>query len=853
MSSREPNAKSDLRWYRPLLCCAAVCLLHSPQPDHSSALDLDVGIPPGSPVTWGQRFPSITPRRGPLFPITPRGSVAKAGKGSIRKASAKDPENNKSRTVVHAEIVEMDVHVSSSFGVVRILTMDILNHLTWLARTPKTAASGPITGPHGAGPGGLPRVSDAMFWSGMSALLRLMLHPQLVSEKEAIAHLIELGEPALAVLGIAKSERSLRGTCREIEKRIPTRRSGAAPLPGKTPRAAMLKRFLASELTVAYPYDPEGGFGRRFLLMAEELEPYIAEYAHHGDSFVRRNAVAALARYRTDSAMQALAKIVGTTDDPVVLMRSLAGLGNYQTLADRSAILTRLKKTKDPIEKVALVVAAGRMGMFDAVPLLVKYATGKKREPDLFQAVLSALIRLRPRGNDRVEKLAKRFARAARAKPRVFRVNFSGPRADVPDTPDTRGQVIEQLAVLLQARLNPGDEKLRERVLEFLKAPGRAGRKGVRSRAYAANNSLGGVHPPVQILFLDTLRDLGEQGVKALAAVANDDSADPILRGHALSILPFFDRQKAAIRILDTPWGKGKAGEKLAITKIYALELLDKDGHDRLQEICREMLKDCAKANGGSGSASDRYIWLSALRALSRRHVLKTEDVLKLMEHPEARKVSKLDVHRQVRDLVDQLVTAAVEKLSRHLHKRIHRILDLVIRYSLNKSVNEASREKLVDEIYTRLTPLKGRKRDVRLSTAVKGDIIRRLLGFKMSFSLADKLAFEPAVLLDEEILFALGRTKTAEAAEAIAGFLTAHPASPLTGTACLALGMTGTAKSAKSLLAMLEHADGYTRFCAYEALRHLTAQDFFADWIYGTEEERAAATAKYQAYLKNR
>jgi HEAT repeat protein len=151
------------------------------------------------------------------------------------------------------------------------------------------------------------------------------------------------------------------------------------------------------------------------------------------------------------------------------------------------------------------------------------------------------------------------------------------------------------------------------------------------------------------------------------------------------------------------------------------------------------------------------------------------------------------------------------------------------------------------------MSGLKGHKGDFLYKNNVSSAILHYLLGFKMAFTLRDRAQFKPLVLLEEEILFALGRTKSKEAGEALAKFLDDHPKSALRPHAGLALGVCGQVAHAKKLLPLLADEYGFTRFCAYESLRHLTAKDFWVDWMYGKVEERVAAAEQYLKCLNKK
>lgn len=837
-----------MRWQLLVLLGSTVCLLAT-----SAPFDLDVGIPPGSPASWARRFPGITPAR-PLFPKT---AASQALKGDAKKRAAEAAARGPRGTEVQSRKMEVDVRISTSFGVVRIITWDLVGHLPWVARSePKPKRT--ITGPGGkATP--LPRVSDALYWANMGALLRLLLHPQLVSEKELIVHLAEIGEPVLAVLDNAVGEEALSGACKKLRKMITAPRAATRPLEGTTPRETMLKRFLADELVEVYPYDPEGGFGQRFMLWAEELEPFLAEYVHHEDSFLRRNAVTALGRYRTDSAMVALADVAAKTTDQVCLMRALGAVGAYRSLRKPGPLLERLKNTKDPIEKVALVVALGRMGVAEAVPLFLEL--GRTKDSDLLQAVVAGLARIHHgRGDASVRKFARRIARAAHARPQRFRVkNESRAKADIPDGDRARGEVLEQLARILQVRVETGHKVATRFLLDLVSEGKRAGKAGpvlprglppaasrVRSAVYL-NSSLRKVHPPVQMLFLETLRLLGAAGTDALKTVAEDRSAEPSLRGHALAQMPVPDRGPLVVGMLESE-------DESAEMKIYALEILNNDGHKRIQELGLALLKECAKADIDKATPEERYLWTQALRALGKRNLLKVESLLPLLEHVEVRKPSHEALHQQVRRMVVQMVNdGAAGRSKARLRKQLDAILDLVIRHGLNPKISADTRDAARARVEGMMVGLRGHKGDVFFRNRLSRDILQYLLAVKMGFTLKARTEFKPVVLLEEQILLALGRTRSKEAGEALSRFLGDHPKSVLVPHACLALGISGQKAHARKLLPLLVCDDGFTRFCAYEALRHLTSKDYWADWMFGEMEERTTAAEQYVRCLNSK
>src|SRR5690606_6161815 len=250
-------------------------------------------------LEWGRAFPALTPRGGPLFPRTPRAEQVEPG-----------------RTQAAPRTVEIERGVGSTFGLLRLLTWDLAAHLAW-AEAGWPAPRAPRT----ASPADLPTPSEPLYWISVSTLLRRLLHPALVPGPEAVAHLVEIGEPVLPLLDIATGERGLTELCKDVARRVLTESSaGRRALSGATSRERMLANFVLHELVSAHPYDPDAGFGKRLYMMGDELEEIVDAYARHPEPFLRRNAVAALGRYGTKTSTATLLELASTTPDDVVLM-----------------------------------------------------------------------------------------------------------------------------------------------------------------------------------------------------------------------------------------------------------------------------------------------------------------------------------------------------------------------------------------------------------------------------------------------------------------------------------------------------------------------------------------------------
>ena len=194
--------------------------------------DLDVSIPPGAATDWGRAFPAFTPSPGSLFATSPRPDAG--------GPDAPDRSSSKPRKA------ELDVHIGSSFGLVRILTWDLQAHLSWISGQYDLET---LSGRAGREPT-LPRPGEALYWIGIAPLLRLMLHPELVSQAGTLAHLIEIGEPVLGVLNSVEREGQLRNAARLLEDEILARRGTVAPLEGERPLDRMWSRFVFEEVRI---------------------------------------------------------------------------------------------------------------------------------------------------------------------------------------------------------------------------------------------------------------------------------------------------------------------------------------------------------------------------------------------------------------------------------------------------------------------------------------------------------------------------------------------------------------------------------------------------------------------------
>ena len=840
-------------WRCSVLCLSALCLLGS-----SSRLAVDVGIPPGSPILWGQRIPMIAPRGVPLFPAPPAPAAEAEREGATKAAGKGGP-----RTVVQGSRNKAGVGAASPSGMLRILTWNLTSRLPWVMRK-KPDRRGAV----GAGPS-LPTPDDTFYWACMTPLLRLMLHPQLVSKNEVIAHLVEIGEPVKPALRNAKAVASLTKTCLEIDKMISaSRRSGPPkPLLGKTARETMLRRFVAEELVRDFPYDPNGTFGERLFLLGEEIEASLVDYAGHEDSLLRRNAVAALCRLGTDSSLYALNSIAVATKDPVVLMRCLAALGRHRFMPNPKPLLRRAQSASNSVEKIALVVALGQCGRPEAVPFLSRLA-GNRKSRDLQLAALTALAWIGFAPDDgSLNRLAKRVSNLSRKSPLVFalRATKSEYEASAPDDSMMRAATVEQIALLLRVRIDPKDTVAVDRLLAFCQKDGeseaksklksRSGKRGdsgkpvVRSHPRFPNTAMGTVMPAAQFLFIETLPRLGKRGVAIAKEIALGWTTEPVLRAHAMAQLP-----------LDECWATAEnvVGDSLEGLEACAcaFDVLVRAGSEQIPKICNSLLRRCARTAPRDATSEERHAWRQALLALGARNGLDIKRLKPLLLYVHARKKIHHDnasialVEVLVGDLVQK---AGARKKDKGRRGKINAVLDVVIQQGLRPYHTEKRRPGAVVYVERQLDGIRLQREDPNYRARVNRSILGYLLGNARPDGVQDRVIPRPLIQLEEEILFAFGRLRSKAGAEVLTRFIAENPDSVLRAHACLALGMSGQKSVASKLVPSLIHADGFVRYCAYRSLRQLTGQDFWANWMYGERKGWFAIGEYYLRWLGRR
>ncbi len=799
--------------------------------------DLDVAIPPGSPLDWSRSIP-----------------VTGSGGGSVFTAPRRPVSEG---TRVSPSTAQLPVRLPAGSDLLRILTVDLTFEIPWVAEHEFPRATFVLTG--AKRPADLPPIGRAAYWAALAPLLRMQLHPSQVSTAETLAHLLEIGEAAIPAIEAAMSEKALAGDCKWLLDQIgdaspiaPKVLLGPTPEArlGSTPEAAMLQRFVVDELTAGHPFDPTSEFGRRLLWFGDAFASAVASYTNHPHPFLRRNAVFLLGRLEGTTATNALLETATGSRDPVARIRAISAISRRKRSVDAQRLADALPRAGSDAEWVALVHALGSLG--DArTAVAIRKSLGGRLDSDLLLAALSALAQIPVSDADEAQwKWLQGVSVNLRGDPSRFRVERAGVKADIPDTSDLRARMLRQLCLLALARTKPFDRDLAKEVVELASEPA-AGAAG-RGRGMYANPSLGGVFPVAQFVYLDLLRSLGEPGHAVLRAVAKDELTDPALRGHALLRLQENEQGNLARALFADP----KTPHGL---RVHALELLDFVENPAAPVLARDHLDSSRFFELPlPGDPEERTLALSALRIAGKHRRLRAEEMEKHTETLRRPPPRVPDPEVVLRTLAEAVVDSAEKREPRDAQKEaMKRFVQEATKNLPNPGIWTEPRANLARELEKLLVGLASSSSGPRYRALVIESLLsaaRPVVAGRTADP--NQLDFRGRVLLEEALLLELGRTESAAGARWLASIASPQdserPAS-LRAVACLALGVTRRADALPALLPRLSDPDPFVRYCAYAALRHGTEQDFAADWIYGTPAERREASNLYQRWLMDR
>jgi len=474
----------------------------------TASADLDVSVPPGSPIEWLGEIPTVDPASN-------RGRVPTA-----RFAGETVVSGAKPRMVPYS--------VGNLYSYVRIVTWDLPSELSWTTRTTlsgtgmiETGAGKPLVIKYP------PPVTDDVYWLAMTALLRRMLHPAQVGDAETLQYLITLGEPALAAAEASSGEASLKNLCAGVREGVKLTPPHTMPstLWGATDYEKMMYRLVVEDLVRGYPFALDGEFAARIRFLGDEAAPFVIRASRDPHEFLRRNATLYLGVLNDAAALERLREILLETDDKVCRNRALDALVRRRDTASVQTLAELLSTNKDRSFTPFLIQALGALGGVAAKNAIVSKAKSAAQDYDMLVAVGIALGRVGI-DTDEVRSLLRRLDSA----------HFTDPVTTYsPVTPDeegTRTQTVRQIALAVRAILGTESSAKSLAALAGGRKEEEPGDDG-RGRFRAARGRLSKFHPAAMNLALEAL-GRHEMGRDVLRDVVKDDREEGSLRANAL-------------------------------------------------------------------------------------------------------------------------------------------------------------------------------------------------------------------------------------------------------------------------------------------------------------------------------
>ncbi len=534
--------------------------------------DLDVGIPPGTPLEWNREF---------------RQPVPTGGRGNVPTLDKKPAPNT---TTSERPRANDDYIVASLYDYFRVTTVDIMAHIS--VSLPNT--KGKVSQDDVATGGGFvmawnypPEMPTELYWMAAMACLRQQLHPEIISWPESAAYCLELGEPAWHASTVSSGDLStyLRKHLSDLPKAPPTvpKMKGAAD--------QVIVRIAAVELSGGFPHGLDPSFSRRTLALGDDAFWPVVECARSPHTFLARNAVVVLSHYARPEAAEELIKLFRTTQDPVIKVRALNGLVRRGGAKPLVPDLVKIAgDAKDEPMRALAIYSLGLIGDSAGLPPLKELA--KRLDDELFFTLTPALARL----CDKETLLL--IERAVGAK--INGVDTVNPAA--PNGKD-KWRIIHQMAVIGLAMA--GEQKFVDETLK---------------------RTLDGFHPVVHFLAVEALASMGDKGAETLRKKVIDPLAtEEIVRLEAL-------RRLAAMRKIGGPALKELAlSTKGASTRGLALQQLATIEETITKEVCAQIIGDYAAGKGGT-KPEDDFVVAVAAQIGGRLGALKAPELIKAVE-----------------------------------------------------------------------------------------------------------------------------------------------------------------------------------------------------------------------------
>lgn len=735
--------------------------------------DLDVGVPPGTPLEWKNELPFHQPEghRGPIYTHTP------AKKPVERKDE--DDDTPRGRTIVVKPKVELPKPPSpqrfggfNPMGAARILTMDITGHHPWASWRKADQVPGELSYP--------PETRVDLYWLTLSTFFRIMLHPAKVSNGEIAQYLTTIGPPVLDTmehcqqgLGPVRSVLDyLRRSIPPVPPQPPDVRGLVRAL--KNPEVEMLVRWSARELVSDHPYAFNPLYAKRTRSLGGEAVPVLLALAKSKHSLLRENAAGLLAGYDAyDKEVLDELRSLFRGKDPVARNRVLEGLIGWRD-KQTEKLLIRALGSKDQSFSTYAIQALGRMQSSSARAGMRKLLSRNPRDHgETWLAAVAALSRVGdPDGKSR--KLLKALGRKVGELGTALDPPGPAMPPDSPDQPGDRARMLEEAILIALARL--GDAKAGDRLLAKMEVGGGAGgRLGRR----VEDPVLGGFEPFNQLLAIEALASLGDEGRGHLQSVVKE-SMDFLLRGYALEYLLRLGRNTFVFEV-------AQSTTYPSVLRVQAMEGLARDENTRgsALKVARGMV-DSYLGRGGvgrrgrlarratSGQTVPPYECLSAIKLLGKYDPLPADTL------------------------------AAVVKTAR----------------------TAGHYEQLVQDRSARNAPGRGPAGPGQVNTVT--------------------LRAFPA--LCETAVVELGRLEDVGSFQVLKEIVDDLSA-PGRVEAALGLGNLKVKEACDVLITLLDDKKPWVRYSAYRALRTISGEDHFADWIFGKRSSWSQAVTGWKEW----
>jgi len=477
--------------------------------------DLDVGVPPGTPLDWDKELNQPTPvpvigTGGPSRPQPKEADPKIEDKGAhtrvqIQKSPVK-PAPNPAPT--------MGFSVPNLYNFFRVTTADFMNHVTPNFKTktptpwePPPGEAGPPPPPpnietgrstadnpkgkpeavpavplrHGVQGGYPPRTPGELGWMSVIVGLRAQLHPESVNTAEASAYIQEIGGAL------------------EVPDPLP-------PFPSmKTPLDKMLSKLIVLEICSGWPYSMDPTYAKKTLMLGDLSFNTIVECSKSQHPFLRNNAIAILANFQGEKAAIALIDVYEKAMDNTGKIRAAAGLGRKRYVKAMPKLVNALGHSDDGVNAMAIYALSQ---IAAAAPDKEKVAAAKRltglfqSKPDICWSALAAIARIGAKDKslaDSCVSLKNSFKdKAAAVGAPVPQQGSSG--TITPDPAGFKNKILYQAAILAAA------------------ASGDAG-----SISEACSMGHGGFVAPLQILAAEVFPNLGPQGISIAQGLASHE------------------------------------------------------------------------------------------------------------------------------------------------------------------------------------------------------------------------------------------------------------------------------------------------------------------------------------------